>query len=218
MVLVDRASRGQGIGTTLLHEALRLVDPDSSGRLDATPLGRPLYERLGFQADFELSRMQCDSFRHPADAEVSWNDSSIVRPLTAADLVHVARWDAQVFGADRVRLLSHCLENAPHLAWIVESDRLPAGYLLGRRGHDFDHLGPLVASSASVATQLTTMAFRHVNRSAVIDVPLERHTFREWLMSRGFLVQRPFTRMTRGSATPLFRPDALFATVGPEFG
>jgi GNAT superfamily N-acetyltransferase len=218
MVLVERRSRGRGIGTALLHEALRLVDPGSSGRLDATPLGRPLYEKLGFQADFDLSRMQCDSFRDPADANASWNDSSVVRPLKADDLVQVARWDARVFGADRVRLLSHCLENAPHLAWIVESNRLPAGYLLGRRGHDFDHLGPLVANSPSVATLLTTMALRHVNRSAVIDVPVERQTFREWLVSCGFLVQRPLTRMTRGSPTREFCPHALFATLGPEFG
>jgi ribosomal protein S18 acetylase RimI-like enzyme len=218
MVLVDRSSRGQGIGTALLHEALDLIGPEGTARLDATPLGRPLYERLGFRADCDLTRLQCDSFRPGPDREPPRSIVPIVRPMRADDLGDVARLDAEVFGADRTQLLSHCFEIAPHLAWVAESDRSPAGYVLGRSGHDFDHLGPLAASGPAEAAMLTAAALDKVSRRAVIDVPLERETFREWLMCSGFQPQRSFTRMTRGPLAHAARRNALFAALGPEFG
>ncbi|MBC8022847.1 MAG: GNAT family N-acetyltransferase, partial [Burkholderiales bacterium] len=49
MVIVDPASQGRGIGRELMSLALR----DLEGRcvqLNATPAGKPLYERLGFKA------------------------------------------------------------------------------------------------------------------------------------------------------------------------
>src|SRR5262245_62056873 len=58
MVLVDEAVRGRGVGTALMTHALQFLDDCGvrSVRLDATPLGRPLYEKLGFVAQFELVR------------------------------------------------------------------------------------------------------------------------------------------------------------------
>src|SRR5580700_5524666 len=50
MVLVNPDLRGKGIGTALLERAIDHLD--ASGvpclKLDATPQGQPIYERLGF--------------------------------------------------------------------------------------------------------------------------------------------------------------------------
>src|ERR1700693_678874 len=56
MVLVEQSLRGHGIGGALVRRALEFLDGQSVAtvRLDATPLGRPLYERLGFVKQFEL--------------------------------------------------------------------------------------------------------------------------------------------------------------------
>src|SRR5262249_34729790 len=58
MVLVDPVVRGQGIGTALMRHALAHLDGCGvrTVRLDATPLGRPIYEKLGFVPQFELAR------------------------------------------------------------------------------------------------------------------------------------------------------------------
>src|SRR5947208_710711 len=47
LVLVDRTVRGQGIGKALMQHALAFLDEQkiASVRLDATPLGQPLYEK-----------------------------------------------------------------------------------------------------------------------------------------------------------------------------
>ncbi len=60
MVLVDAAVRGQGIGRTLLDHALAFLDSRdvSTVRLDATPLGRPLYEKRGFVEEYTLTRFE----------------------------------------------------------------------------------------------------------------------------------------------------------------
>src|SRR4051812_37831517 len=49
MVLVDEAMRGRGIGAALMRHALAHLNRIGVERirLDATPLGRPVYEKLG---------------------------------------------------------------------------------------------------------------------------------------------------------------------------
>src|SRR5215216_3234927 len=60
MMLVDEALRGRGIGRALMVRALEDLDAHGvrSVRLDATPLGRPLYESLGFVAEATFARFQ----------------------------------------------------------------------------------------------------------------------------------------------------------------
>jgi GNAT superfamily N-acetyltransferase len=58
MLLVDRAARRRGVGRALLDAALAYLQHEgtSSVRLDATPLGEPLYRRLGFEPQYRLVR------------------------------------------------------------------------------------------------------------------------------------------------------------------
>src|SRR5438105_11990396 len=60
MVLVDANHRGKGIGKALMNHALEYLDSAgvASIRLDATPLGQPLYEKLGFRVQFPLARFE----------------------------------------------------------------------------------------------------------------------------------------------------------------
>ena len=60
MVLVDKNHRRRGIGTHLLRHALEYLDSRQAPTicLDATQLGRPVYEKLGFVPEYELARYQ----------------------------------------------------------------------------------------------------------------------------------------------------------------
>jgi GNAT superfamily N-acetyltransferase len=60
MVLVDKSLRGKGIGTGLLKHALDHLKKRNvrTVRLDATPAGRPIYEKLGFVPEYELARYE----------------------------------------------------------------------------------------------------------------------------------------------------------------
>ena len=58
MVLVDPGFRGRGIGTRLLRKAVEHLDEIGIGtmKLDATPAGRPIYRKLGFEDEYEIER------------------------------------------------------------------------------------------------------------------------------------------------------------------
>src|SRR5260370_13144230 len=60
MVLVEPDWRGRGIGKALMSHALSFLDAQGvlSVRLDATALGKPLYEKLGFVVEYELARYE----------------------------------------------------------------------------------------------------------------------------------------------------------------
>jgi hypothetical protein len=91
--------------------------------------------------------------------------------------------------------------------------------MLGRPGHRFEHLGPVIASDSAVARRLVDRCLADLpSRPVIIDAPDAQPGWHAWLHERGFTPQRPFSRMYRGR--PAFPPCApeLFASIGPEFG
>src|SRR5882757_3579374 len=119
MVLVEPSERGAGIGTQLVQEGLAMLREDCV-RLDATPLGRPIYARNGFVDEYPLSRMTATV--HGAAVPTS------ARPMREEDLAHVLPHDRVVFGADRSRLLRALFQLAPGNAWIAGKDGGIDGY------------------------------------------------------------------------------------------
>src|SRR5438309_10731223 len=76
MMLVDPAYRGRGVGRRLLEAAMDAVPSNLPIRLDATPLGRPLYQRLGFEDEAMLSRYVVEGSRCPVASTPDANHRS----------------------------------------------------------------------------------------------------------------------------------------------
>jgi ribosomal protein S18 acetylase RimI-like enzyme len=219
MMLVDPAYRGQGLGARLLEAAMGAVPPDHTIRLDATPMGRSLYQRYGFEDEAMLSRNVSDTERGARN-----KDTGSVRGMTAADVPAVMEIDRRVFGGDRRALLEWALEEAPEYAKVIDSD---AGcqYCFGRTGRLFDQIGPVVATTDADAAALLEAALLSVaGKAAVADVYDAQSRFATCLQRRGFVAQRPLFRMRRpgsgGVAAPS-SPDGAnaveYAIFGPEF-
>lgn len=215
MVLVDPAVRGQGIGTALLHEGLaRVADVPLVG-LDATPLGQPLYTKLGFRVHGGITRMA----RIASPVAPGLLDAPGLRPATPADDAAIALLDAEATGLDRRALLSWLREGSPELAWVQERGGHVRGAILGRPGHGFTHLGPIVAPGTDGAVRLLRAALASAGHAPVlIDATDEHASFRDGLEALGFTAQRPFARMYRGDARPHAGGSTPFAVIGPEFG
>jgi ribosomal protein S18 acetylase RimI-like enzyme len=221
MVLVDPAERGRGVGRALLNRGLSLLDDVDTARLDATPAGEPLYKTLGFVEETRLSRL----LLAPGAARMAIAPDPLsarvvtVRPLAPADWDAVAAFDARVFGADRRALLEWLWEGAPEYAWVASDGDQLAGYVLGRSGHLFEHLGPVIAGDAGTAARLLTACLpSRADRAFAVDAPVDQVDWRRFLGDTGFVEQRPFFRMSRGRPAPSGLPPNLFASVGPEFG
>ena len=230
MVLVDPQHRRGGIGTRLLHEALALVGTTTTARLDATPAGRNVYVPLGFQEEYGLQRMvrqptvrlKADTTEDPAKlgpglGSVRPQPDAYARRMSDGDFTEIVKYDREVFGADRRTLLDRYRDEGPEYAWAIGEGHVD-GYLFGRHGHTFEHLGPLAARDEETARRLVDACVStHADRSFIIDVP-GGTAWTEWLESRGFALQRPFMRMRRGEPRFRERLDRMFAIAGPEFG
>jgi GNAT superfamily N-acetyltransferase len=217
MVLVTRAQQRQGLARWLLRDCIewltrhRLVPV-----LDATPAGRGVYLGLGFHDAWGMRRLVCrapQAPRPPAPAE-----GLTVRRLAAADWPQVIAYDAAIFGADRGVLLRRLAERLPQAALIAERRGRLAGFLLGRDGRVMNQLGPLAAEGDQVARALLAHAFAAVAFPLAIDVPDRHATLSEWLLTLGFVAERPLTRMVHGTSAAFDDPAHLFAIAGPELG
>ncbi len=213
MVLVDPAQRGQGTGTRLLIEALDVLKDEASVRLDATPAGERIYRNCDFLEEYWLSRMQAtvDKINPVAAPEV--------RRATLHDMRAIALLDGEAFGADRGFLLEWLLEGAPEYAWVCSEGTAVSGFLFGRHGFNYEHLGPLVAQTPEAARALLSASLAHLSgRSVILDAPQSSTTWLDWLASLGFIEQRPFIRMYKGSLDFPGNPGIQYAILGPEFG
>jgi GNAT superfamily N-acetyltransferase len=212
MVLVEESHRGRGIGRALMEHALRFLDDRGvpTVRLDATPLGRPLYERLGFVEQFTLARYGGTVQPSPPIAGVE----------TAApeEWESLAALDQSVTGTDRRRVLTRWFGEQPAGVRCVRRDGVVAGFLASRPGARAWYVGPCLAAAADVGRLLLADAWqRHAGRAVFVDIPVTHEAATRAAAARGLTVQRQLTRMCRG-AVVCERVEALWASGGPEKG
>jgi len=218
MVLVDPAHRGQGIGTALLEKAIAYLDAAGipAIKLDATPAGKPIYQKLGFLSEYEIERWVLR--RTPQGLAATGElppDQGPPPPL----LERICQADREVFGADRGALLRSINRHNPQFTDALWSAGAVEAYAFGRRGSFADHLGPWVAANERSARRTLEQFLRRSLREAVVaDCPMIRPFTEKLLQESGFVHSRPLTRMYRGANRFPGRPDLLCAILGPEFG
>jgi len=218
MVLVDPQHRGKGIGTRLLHAAIEHLDGRklSTIKLDATPQGKPLYEKLGFESEYEIERWTLRrTITGVAAAGVPPQYETLARALPES----ILETDREAFGADRSFLLKSLHQDALEFTTEIRTSRVRQGYTLGRHGLFADHLGPWMAKDSSSAQHLLEAFLAHSPRETlVVDCLKANNVALSLLKSSGFIYSRSLTRMYRGPNTSPGRPSMLCAILGPEFG
>ncbi|MGH9451309.1 MAG: GNAT family N-acetyltransferase [Terriglobia bacterium] len=212
MVLVGPRHRGQGIAADLVKLALEHLDARGplTIKLDATPQGKSIYARCGFEPECEIERwMRTSSSPPPA------------RPLAAdaARLEDIVAMDPDIFGAYRGSLLRSLDSDAPEFTMAAWKEGRATGYALGRHGLRADQIGPWTASEQNIARELLQNFLNRSTRGRVVADCLTSHPHsRDLLRSAGFEFSRSFTRMVRGPRLQNERMDMIYAVAGPEFG
>jgi GNAT superfamily N-acetyltransferase len=202
MVLVRPDRRRAGLATALMTWAVEACAGTGCVALDATPQGREVYRRLGFEDVLGFTRMRLETV--PEAPEVA------VRPLRDSDWPTLLALDAAAFGGDRAALLRGFAARLPEAGWIAEDG---SGYALGRDGVRAPQVGPVVAQDDATALALIAAARQAVRRPVLLDLA----DGRAGLVAGHATPLRPFTRMARGVAPP-GDARALVAMAGPEFG
>jgi GNAT superfamily N-acetyltransferase len=224
MMLVDPDWRGRGIGRRLLNAAMEVVPADRPIRLDATPMGRPLYQSCGFEDEVLLTRHRSEAAPR-ASPPVAPRAQAAAEPMTHTRLRTVTGEDGRVFGGDRRAVLRWSFDDAREYCHVLPADRGPASYCFGRHGRLFEQIGPVVAADAAGACTLVAAALAAAQGRPVIVDAYDGHTaFTSWLRDCGFRGERPLFRMRRppaaGSGPEDDTPRRVlteFAVFGPEF-
>ncbi|MCC7155911.1 MAG: GNAT family N-acetyltransferase [Bryobacterales bacterium] len=203
MVLTRPEYRGRGLARRLMVHALEWLESQDVSRsmLDATEMGQPLYEKLGFVSDYPVERW----FRRASDEKP--DDSA----MGAFDVKDWVKLDSAAFGADRSRLLD-LMDGGSGFA--IENQ----GYALGRPGRIASYFGPCVAVDVDVARSLLVKFLAGLRGEAVIwDLIPASPGIVHLARAFGFDPMRHMVRMRRGGEYVPPSPR-IVAMAGLEFG
>ena len=206
MVLTDPAYRGRGYARCLMQEALAQLSARRVRwiKLDATDMGRPLYEQLGFRTEGLIERW----LRPPG---------AVLPPCTAPGPFRLdVALDREAFGADRSELLEVLAK--------METATLESGaYAMGRPGSKAHYFGPCVSRSREHARDLLTWFLGQHQREPVYwDVLSANSEAVDLAREHGFEKVRTLSRMSLDSVADTPRLDnhdeLVFAAAGFEYG
>ncbi|HLJ98030.1 MAG TPA: GNAT family N-acetyltransferase, partial [Gemmataceae bacterium] len=179
MVLVDAAYRGRGVGKALMRHALDFLESQGvrSIRLDATVLGQPLYEKLGFVAEYTLHRYE--GTLQPGNAVAG------VEPFSTDDVDALVRLDQFVTRTDRRKLLAQLVNEFPEASRVVRRSERLEGFCLARPGTRALHIGPCLATGSSGHRLLEDARRRYGGNHVFLDIPVEHQAAARWAEASG---------------------------------
>ncbi len=216
MVLVAPECRRCGVGSALLRRALHYLEGRGAKciKLDATPLGQPLYERAGFQPEMSLARHELTAApSKPARGITS------ASPLRDTELARITELDGKAFGIERAQLLGHLARQSLRVLWHDGGEGNHSGFGMLRAGMRAAYLGPVIARSREGALPILQTLLAEAGGEAVFwDVPEVNPAAVELAQSRGFTVQRRLIRMFRGAPGPRADWSTVYAIVDPALG
>lgn len=217
MVLVEKDFRGHGVGKALMNHALDYLDRSgvTSIRLDATPLGQPLYEKLGFAAEFNLTRY-AGTLRTAADYPYHERQSPVTTALPT-QYEALCNLDRAVTQTDRRSLLLRLFAEQPGAVRVVQRAGKVEGFMTMRPGANAVQLGPCLGATAAGAALFADAWQRYSGQAVFVDVPDGNAPAVMMAQQMGLTAQRPLVRMGRG---PRVAEDVsrLWASFGPELG
>lgn len=211
MVLVDEAVRGRGVGTQLMAHALRFLDERkiATVRLDARPMGQPLYERLGFVEQYRIA--------HYEGTLPAIEKTKEIEDASVAEWEALMALDFQVTRTDRRRLLSLLFAEHPRHIRILRVGPHVQGYCTARPGRKTTRLGPCIATAAAGPLLWADAGKRYAGQLISLDVPVPNQTAIQWVEAHGLTARHTLTRMCRG--VPLVEEVvSLWGSSGPEKG
>jgi GNAT superfamily N-acetyltransferase len=215
MVLVTKPERRHGHGTRLLKRCIAAIE--AAGRvagLDATEFGRPVYLPLGFRDVCAISRWSVPS---AVEAPTAVPPGISIRPGRSQDLAKIVDYDRRCSGFERRTILENLLARAPCVAHVAErADGKIVGYSLGRDGYRAIQVGPVIAEDQTVGLALVSRALAGAHGPAILDLPDQHGSIKQWLQSQGASAPRSFMRMLRGSAIAVDNGSRTMAIAGPE--
>lgn len=190
LMAVHPEAQRQGFGMTLMQFILAWIEAHSrSGQqapaswLDASVMGRPLYEKLGF-VSYDETGIYVRPLSPAAPLPGGHLQRHRIQPLTPRELDELAPLDRAVFGADRRKSLQALLEAYPGRSYLQRNETgQVTGYLIAQK----NRIGPWVMLQSGQAEALLQTALALTYEGALaVNPSSENKEIRELLARYGF--------------------------------
>ncbi len=195
LVAMHPKAQRRGIGQQLIGHMLDWLDERGCpvSFLDATAMGAPLYEKLGFVDDGRTFRFD----RTDHTPLLSMPD--LIQTMTNADIADVIAFDAPIFGAARAAIIPHFYECDPSRAFVArDKTGVIEGFLIAQPLV----LGPWSARTPQAAEQLLqaalTLTYDEHEPSPRVLFPAANLEAVSLLRRYGFTQSRDLRHMRRG--------------------
>lgn len=201
MMLVHPDFRRRGIATALMNHALGYLRGRNVRciKLDATADGQAVYERLGFQPEWEINRW----LRDGDNRQVAIDD-------TAEDIASVAtELDTRAFGCNRARWVERLAADSQ--VYLRRCDGWLRGYGLLRSGKRSAYLGPVVADDIAAGQAIVKELLGQHFGCVLWDIPEVNRPAVRLAEQLGFKKTRHLVRMWTGQCCIAGDPQMQFA-------
>jgi GNAT superfamily N-acetyltransferase len=194
LMAVHPDAQRQGIGMALMQFLLARLDQQHVPlvTLDASEMGRPLYDKLGFVPYDETLK-----FEHHGNF-ANLERPSNIQSISIRELDELARWDSTFFGANRHEVLQALLSFFPGRGLMLrDGTGQIAGYLFAQG----NRIGPWVMRPSRNAEALLQAALALPFEGTLsLDVPEVNQDAMVLLQRYGFEQRRANRHMGRGQS------------------
>ena len=211
-MVVAEGQRHRGVGSAVLETVIDFLESAGCTRLElfATPAGRPLYARHGFELTDPSAMVTV-----PRNAAIDADTDVVVEE--AKDLDELTAYDAPRFGGDRKPLLAMMHADAARPLLVARQAGTIRGYLWLRS--DGPRVGPFLADEPAIAAALLRAAFELVPEAdaLTLNLPMTNQPGVRWLRSLGVELEPWDGRMARGPQIAR-RDDTIYANLVGALG
>jgi GNAT superfamily N-acetyltransferase len=161
--------------------------------LDASKMGYPLYDSMGFRSLYKVEIYQGDA------PLIVGSDGT--REMTEADIPAVIQRDGQLFGVERPTVIRTLAQ--PSESWVSGNADNIQGYLLMKHSRHGANIGPWYHDTAAGAEALLRRAFAGINgQGARLYIPEMNAPAKAIAAKYGLIYDRYCTRMVLGDEPP----------------
>jgi ribosomal protein S18 acetylase RimI-like enzyme len=218
LLIVKAKYRRRGIGTLLTKTAMNylLSRKVKTTKLEAVPKVANLYRKLGFVDEFDSLRLT------RTGRKIMTMSSHCVKPLKSREITQLAEFDAEYFGANRIKVLSELYQDDPQLCFVSHDGSKVAGYVMCYEAESGYRIGPLVCDpeNPQVACELLVECMKAIrgNEKLYVGIPAVNGIAVEILQDFDFGQYSKSIRMYFGEKLETERVDGVFAIGGAEKG
>jgi predicted N-acetyltransferase YhbS len=200
-IIVHPAYRRRGFGKAVTQELIGQIDQQQYKTilLDATSLGYPVYQKLGFETISEHLHFSAN------ETESTFEKSTYIIPVDERDREAIFQLDELATGERREKKLMEKLNEA----WIYSRNKNLEGMYFPSLGK-----GMIIAQQPDAGIELMKM---RMNKNKSSMLPAENKPAIDFLLSNGWTQTRMSRRMILGR-TIAWKPRYIYNVISGAFG